>query len=83
MFSIPLPLPDKLYNNAEYIDERHRHRFEVNVEVIKALEAKGVSFVGQDSERVRMEIMEVPGAVMRMRAELGEYENSIVGEIDG
>ena len=53
--------PAKLYGGVEGVDERHRHRFEVNVDVVDALEAAGMEFVGQDSERRRMEIMEVKG----------------------
>ncbi|KAA8586067.1 hypothetical protein FQN60_007636 [Etheostoma spectabile] len=38
----------KLYGDAEYVDERHRHRFE-----------KGFHFVGQDVEGERMEVIEL------------------------
>ena len=31
----------KLYNDAEYIDERHRHRYEVNPDLVDQLEQKG------------------------------------------
>ena len=41
------------------VEERHRHRFEVNPEYIGQLEALGVRFVGQDSEHKRMEILEL------------------------
>lgn len=38
------------------MEERHRHRYEVNVDYVKALEAKGMRFVGHDTENVRMEV---------------------------
>jgi CTP synthase len=49
----------KLYGNTETVDERHRHRYEVNPKYVNDLEAKGLKFVGTDSEQERMEIMEL------------------------
>ncbi|XP_064628974.1 CTP synthase 1-like [Lineus longissimus] len=49
-----------LYGNPDYIEERHRHRYEVNPDIIKQLEDKGMKFAGQDIEGERMEIMEIP-----------------------
>ncbi|KAL7034063.1 hypothetical protein ACKWTF_007834 [Chironomus riparius] len=49
----------KLYGNAESVDERHRHRYEVNPKFIDELEKNGLKFVGHDSEQQRMEIMEL------------------------
>ncbi|KAJ0053228.1 hypothetical protein Pint_00900 [Pistacia integerrima] len=54
-------LSSKLYCNPEYVDERHRHRYEVNPEVIGALEEAGLKFVGKDETGKRMEILELPG----------------------
>uniref|UniRef100_A0A665T654 CTP synthase n=1 Tax=Echeneis naucrates TaxID=173247 RepID=A0A665T654_ECHNA len=51
----------KLYGGFEYIEERHRHRFEVNPELKHHFEAKGLKFVGQDEEGERMEIIELEG----------------------
>lgn len=48
-----------LYKNQPYIDERHRHRYEVNPSLIKHFEEKGMKFVGHDVEGERMEIMEI------------------------
>ncbi|CAG8524226.1 30653_t:CDS:10 [Racocetra persica] len=45
----------------KHIDERHRHRYEVNPEYISALEEKGMHFVGRDETGKRMEIMELKG----------------------
>ncbi|XP_077251028.1 uncharacterized protein LOC143890282 [Tasmannia lanceolata] len=49
----------KLYGNASYIDERHRHRYEVNPDMITELEKAGLSFVGKDETGRRMEILEL------------------------
>lgn len=40
------------------INERHRHRFEVNPEYIQKLEAAGLTFIGKDDKGERMEIIE-------------------------
>jgi CTP synthase len=49
----------KLYGSVESVDERHRHRYEVNPKYVPDLEAKGLKFVGTDDEKQRMEIMEL------------------------
>lgn len=49
----------QLYGNVDKIEERHRHRYEVNPEYVAQLEAKGLKFVGHDSEQTRMEIIEL------------------------
>ncbi|KFB39529.1 AGAP009624-PA-like protein [Anopheles sinensis] len=49
----------KLYGNKTQIEERHRHRYEVNPEYVTKLEARGMRFVGHDSEKERMEIIEL------------------------
>lgn len=49
----------KLYKNAEFVEERHRHRYEVNPEYVSQFEEKGMKFVGRDVEGERMEIMEI------------------------
>ncbi|KAI9479708.1 CTP synthase ura7 [Coemansia sp. RSA 989] len=52
----------KLYGNAEEVHERHRHRYEVNPEIVKQLEENGMHFVGRDAETgERMEILELEG----------------------
>lgn len=37
----------QLYGNAEYVEERHRHRYEVNPELIADFEKAGMMFVGK------------------------------------
>ena len=50
----------RLYQRSEkYIDERHRHRYEVNPEMVPMLEEKGLKFVGRDETGERMEILEL------------------------
>lgn len=49
----------KLYGSVDSIDERHRHRYEVNPAYVEQLEAKGMKFVGQDTEKLRMEVLEL------------------------
>lgn len=45
----------------EYIDERHRHRYEVNPNLVSDLEDRGLRFVGKDESGQRMEIVELKG----------------------
>ena len=49
----------KLYQQEMYIDERHRHRYEVNPSMVPELEAEGLQFVGRDETGERMEIVEL------------------------
>nr|XP_009393080.1 PREDICTED: CTP synthase-like [Musa acuminata subsp. malaccensis] len=50
----------KLYGNVSYVDERHRHRYEVNPHMVPEFEKSGLAFVGKDETRKRMEIIELP-----------------------
>lgn len=49
----------RLYGNKAQIEERHRHRYEVNPEYVERLEQDGMHFVGVDKEGKRMEILEL------------------------
>ena len=49
----------KLYGYPDSVNERHRHRYEVNPEYIAQLSAKGMSFIGKDDKGERMEIVEL------------------------
>mmetsp|Transcript_4210 Transcript_4210/g.14965 ORF Transcript_4210/g.14965 Transcript_4210/m.14965 type:complete len:171 (-) Transcript_4210:258-770(-) len=51
----------KLYRKETHIIERHRHRYEVNPELVNDLEEAGLRFVGKDDTGKRMEIVEVTG----------------------
>ncbi|OMO63632.1 CTP synthase [Corchorus olitorius] len=59
-FKVPDCKSAKLYGNASFVDERHRHRYEVNPDMISKFEAAGLSFVGRDESGSRMEIVELP-----------------------
>lgn len=48
-----------LYGEATVIEERHRHRYEVNPEYVGDLEEAGLTFVGKDDSGNRMEILEL------------------------
>ncbi|CAH9098617.1 unnamed protein product [Cuscuta epithymum] len=60
LFRSPDCITSKLYKNSQYVDERHRHRYEVNPEMVGALEGAGLKFVGTDESGKRMEILELP-----------------------
>ena len=51
-------LTAQLYGDTE-VDERHRHRYEVNIDKVPELEAKGLKFVGRDTTGERMEVIEL------------------------
>ncbi|KIW02394.1 CTP synthase [Verruconis gallopava] len=48
-----------LYGGHDSVDERHRHRYEVNPKYIDRLEEAGLTFIGKDDQNVRMEIVEL------------------------
>lgn len=48
-----------LYGPGESVDERHRHRYEVNPDLIERIEAAGLVFVGKDESGQRCEIFEL------------------------
>lgn len=48
-----------LYGAGETVDERHRHRYEVNPDLIEDIEAAGLKFVGKDETGQRCEIFEL------------------------
>ena len=49
----------RLYGGANHVDERHRHRYEVNPDLIDKIEAEGLAYVGKDETGQRCEIMEL------------------------
>jgi len=56
----PKTLARKIYGK-DMVEERHRHRYEVNPKYIKALSDKGFLFSGRSPNRKLMEIAEVNG----------------------
>jgi CTP synthase len=53
-------LVSEVYGGATRIEERHRHRYEVNVHYRTALEATGLRFSGLSPDGVLPEIIEIP-----------------------
>ena len=51
----------RLYSGKTSVDERHRHRYEVNPDLINDLENAGCVFVGKDETGQRCEILELEG----------------------
>ncbi|XP_063701862.1 CTP synthase [Culicoides brevitarsis] len=49
----------KLYGGTDKVDERHRHRYEVNPDYVEKMEEKGLMFVGHDADQKRMEVVEL------------------------
>ena len=50
-----------IYDDAPVIEERHRHRYEVNVNFRSCLEKTGMRFSGMSPDGVLPEIIELPG----------------------
>ncbi len=48
-----------LYGAGDAVDERHRHRYEVNPDLIERIEEAGLVFVGKDESGQRCEIFEL------------------------
>jgi CTP synthase len=48
-----------LYGDAKVMEERHRHRYEVNPDYIEVLEKAGLNFIGKDDTGKRMEAVEL------------------------
>lgn len=55
-----MALAQKLYNGAEVVSERHRHRYEVNPNFVDEIHNAGLKFVGRDESGERMEVAELP-----------------------
>ena len=49
----------RLYDGSSKVDERHRHRYEVNPDLISRIEEAGLVFVGKDETEQRCEIFEL------------------------
>ena len=50
----------EIYGGATTIHERHRHRFEVNINYVEQLEARGLLFSGLSPDGVLPETVEIP-----------------------
>ncbi|MBW4035168.1 MAG: CTP synthase [Proteobacteria bacterium] len=56
----PNSLVSTVYDGATTIEERHRHRYEVNIHYREALEAAGLQFSGLSPDGILPEIVEYP-----------------------
>jgi CTP synthase len=56
----PGSLVSELYGGLARVEERHRHRYEVNVHYKECLEATGMRFSGMSPDGVLPEIIELP-----------------------
>ncbi len=50
-----------IYDDALMISERHRHRYEVNVNYRRPLESAGLHFTGMSPDGILPEMIELPG----------------------
>ncbi|XP_035219633.1 CTP synthase 1-like, partial [Stegodyphus dumicola] len=50
----------QLYGRKDFIEERHRHRYEVDKAYVPDMERAGLKFVGEDDSGERLEILELP-----------------------
>jgi CTP synthase len=53
-------LVSRIYGGARRIEERHRHRYEVNVNFRESLERTGLRFSGMSPDGILPEIVELP-----------------------
>ncbi len=57
---LPGTIAHKAYNGATEVRERHRHRYEVNPQVVESLRSAGLVFSGTSPDGRLMEIAELP-----------------------
>lgn len=71
----PETLAHSLYK-TEQIFERHRHRFEVNLNYLNILKEKGLIFSGNSADGRRMEILELPDQYFFLASQFhGEFKS--------
>ncbi len=61
IFQVDDCMTRRLYGGGPQVDERHRHRYEVNPDLIERIESAGLVFVGKDETGQRCEIFELEG----------------------
>lgn len=59
IFQVDDCMTRRLYGGVAQVDERHRHRYEVNPDLISKIEDAGLVFVGKDETEQRCEIFEL------------------------
>jgi CTP synthase len=71
----PDTLAYRLYGNTE-IYERHRHRFEVNLDYMDILKKNGLCFSGKSTDGRRMETLELPDSYFFFASQFhGEFKS--------
>ena len=71
----PNTLAHSLYQQTE-IHERHRHRFEVNLDYMDVLKKNGVCFSGKSTDGRRMETLELPNLYFFFASQFhGEFKS--------
>jgi CTP synthase len=61
IFQVDDCMTRRLYGGHAQVDERHRHRYEVNPDLISKIESEGLVYVGKDETGQRCEIFELEG----------------------
>ena len=61
IFQVDDCVTKRLYDGSDSVDERHRHRYEINPDLVDQIEAAGLKFVGKDESGQRCEIFELDG----------------------
>ena len=61
IFQVDDCVTKRLYEGQGSVDERHRHRYEINPDLVDQIEAAGLKFVGKDDSGQRCEIFELDG----------------------
>lgn len=68
-----------LLGGVETVDERHRHRYEVNPDYVDELESAGLHFIGKDETGKRMEIVELKDHPFFVGTQYhGEYQSRVI-----
>ncbi len=71
----PDSMAHRLYKQRE-IYERHRHRFEVNLQYMDALKKNGLCFTGKSADGRRMETLELPNSYFFFASQFhGEFKS--------
>ena len=61
IFQVDDCVTKRLYGGHDEVHERHRHRYEINPDLVDQIEAAGLKFVGKDDTGQRCEIFELDG----------------------
>jgi len=71
----PNTMAQALFQNEE-VYERHRHRFEVNLDYLETFEKNGLVFSGKSADGRRMEILELPNCFFFFASQFhGEFKS--------